>query len=74
MDDADRASDREDIARAAAVEAVRARIERHPSLGYCYYCGEALRAGKRFCDSGCRDDYERQEELQRRLGRYRADR
>lgn len=74
MDDADRASDREDIARAAAVEAVRARIERLPSLGYCYYCGEALRAGKRFCDSDCRDDYERQEELQRRLGRYRADR
>lgn len=74
MDDADRASDREDIARAAAVEAVRARIERLPSLGYCYYCGEALRPAKRFCDSDCRDDYERHEELQRRLGRYRADR
>lgn len=69
MDDADRASDREDIARAAAVEAVRARIERLPSLGYCYYCGEALRAGKRFCDSDCRDDYERQEKMRSRTGR-----
>jgi len=69
MDDADRASDREDIARAAAVEAVRARIERLPSLGYCYYCGEALRAGKRFCDADCRDDYERQEKMRARTGR-----
>ena len=69
MDDADRASDREDIARAAAVEAVRARIERRPSLGYCYYCGEALRAGKRFCDADCRDDYDRQEKFKARTGR-----
>ena len=43
MDDADRASEREDIARAAALEAARRRIEAMPSLGYCYYCGEALR-------------------------------
>lgn len=69
MDDADRAADREDIAREAAVAAIRRRIEAIPSLGYCYYCGEALRAGKRFCDSDCRDDYERQEKMKARTGR-----
>ena len=74
MDDADRAAELEDIYREAAVAAIRRRIEVMPSLGYCYYCGEALRAGKRFCDADCRDDYDRHEELQRRLGRYRADR
>ena len=74
MDDADRAAEREDIDREAADAAIRRRIDVMPSLGYCYYCGEALRAGKRFCDADCRDDYDRHEELQRRLGRYRADR
>ena len=69
MDDADRAADREDIAREAAVAAIRRRIESIPSLGYCYYCGEALRAGKRFCDADCRDDYERQEKMKARNGR-----
>jgi hypothetical protein len=68
MDDADRAADREDIARDAAVAAIRQRIEGMPSLGYCYYCGEALRAGKRFCDSDCRDDYDRQEQHRKRSG------
>lgn len=69
MDDADRAAEREDIDREAAVAAIRRRIEAMPSLGYCYYCGEALRAGKRFCDSDCRDDYERQEKMKARTGR-----
>ena len=69
MDDADRASEREDIARAAALEAARRRVKAMPSLGYCYYCGEALRAGKRFCDADCRDDYERQENMRKRTGR-----
>ena len=69
MDDADRASEREDIAREVAVAAIRRRIEAMPSLGYCYYCGEALRAGKRFCDADCRDDYERQENMRKRTGR-----
>ena len=69
MDDADRAADREDIAREAAVAAIRRRIEAMPSLGYCYYCGEALRAGKRFCDADCRDDYDRQEKFKARTGR-----
>ena len=69
MDDADRASEREDIARAAALEAVRRRFDSLPPLGCCYYCGEALRAGKRFCDSDCRDDYDRQEKMRSRTGR-----
>jgi len=69
MDDADRAADREDIAREAAVAAIRRRIEAMPSLGYCYYCGEALRAGKRFCDADCRGDYERQQKARARNGR-----
>ena len=69
MDDADRAADREDIAREAAVAAIRRRIEAMPSLGYCYYCGEALRAGKRFCDADCRDDYERPDKTRARPGR-----
>jgi hypothetical protein len=69
MDDADRAADREDIAREAAVAAIRRRIEAMPSLGHCYYCGEALRPAKRFCDSDCRDDYERQEKMKALNGR-----
>lgn len=38
-----------------------ARLRRNPTLpaiGQCYNCEETLKAGV-FCDSDCRDDYEK---------------
>lgn len=36
--------------------------------GYCHYCHEPLTSGK-FCDSGCRDDWEREHKMRKIRGR-----
>lgn len=30
-----------------------------PCIGECHNCGEGLEPGHRFCDSDCRDDFEK---------------
>jgi len=66
MDDADYASDREDIAREQAIAAVRRRKNELPPIGFCYYCSEPVPAGSRFCDASCRDDHETEQRLRSR--------
>jgi len=45
--------------------AIRKRKETGPkAIGVCYYCGEPLESGLRWCDIDCRDDWE--EEKRRR--------
>ena len=56
-DEADDAGYREEQARAEALG--RRRPEAPPACGACLFCGEALRAGMRWCDRHCRDDWER---------------
>ena len=36
-----------------------------PVTGYCHWCGDIAPADARFCDSDCRDDFEKD---QRRRG------
>ena len=69
MDDADKASDQEQMAIKAAIKSVRWHSKPLPALGCCYYCSEPLKGGERFCDTDCRDDYERQEKSKARNGR-----
>ena len=66
MDDADYASDREDIAREQAIAAVRRRSKELAPIGFCYYCSEPVPAGSRFCNSECRDDHETEQRLKSR--------
>ena len=65
MDDADRA-DREDIIKEQAIAAIRRRNDSLPGIGYCYYCGTALRGGNRFCDAECRDEHQTEQRLKNR--------
>ena len=68
MDDADYASEREDIAREQAISAIRRRNDSLPGIGYCYYCGEPLRGVNRFCDAECRDEHQTEQRLKARGG------
>ncbi len=40
-----------------------------PSIGQCYACGEPVDGKLRFCDTECRDDWQRDEAARRRGGR-----
>jgi hypothetical protein len=57
MDESDRATQREQQAREAALE--RRRSEAPPACGYCFNCGETLFGSRRWCDADCRADWER---------------
>lgn len=67
-DDFDRASDREQKERELAIEAARKRVALMPFIGACYFCGEDLKDGRRFCDSDCRDLYQSREAARKRNG------
>jgi hypothetical protein len=60
-DELDLASEREEIARAAAISL--RRPEGPAATGECLECEEPVGAGVRWCCAGCRDDWQR---LQRR--------
>lgn len=65
MDDSDRATAQEEVARMAAL-AVR-KPEPQLESGRCSYCGEATPG--RWCNNFCRDDWEKQQEADKRAGR-----
>lgn len=44
------------------------RLNAAPATGKCLFCGEAVGEGNRFCDSFCRDDYQRELDAQARNG------
>lgn len=71
MDEFDRASALEQKERDDAIAATLANKPNLPPTGYCYYCSEPVRAGHRFCDALCRDDYDEEQRL-RKLGNSRA--
>jgi hypothetical protein len=71
LDQFDRASALEEKERNDAIAAARADKEHLPPTGYCYYCGEGVRGGRRFCDAHCRDDYDEEKRL-RKMGNSRA--
>lgn len=45
------------------------RAERMHSDGRCHFCDESVPDALLFCDSDCRDDFERELAAQRRAGR-----
>ncbi|MEW6560407.1 MAG: hypothetical protein AB1412_09445 [Pseudomonadota bacterium] len=64
-DEADRADARIE---AAVMDAI-ARARRSPSLpytGHCHWCAEPTADGRRFCDTDCRDAWERDHARRRR--------
>lgn len=57
MDEADRASEEEER---NIAEALRTRKPEGPApTGRCLWCDEPLQYGARWCDSKCRDEWER---------------
>jgi hypothetical protein len=66
MDDSDRATQQEELIRAAALRRRHASL---PAVGICYACGERVAvATQRFCDADCLHDWERVEAARRRNG------
>ena len=65
----DEASAREAKDRELAIE--RHRKNRHGLLpvGACHYCDSPLQSGVLFCDAGCRDDWEAEQQARIRSGR-----
>lgn len=63
-DDVDVASMQEEAYLAAALNRRHASL---PAIGQCYSCGESVSGRLRFCDTDCRDDWEK-DEAARRIG------
>lgn len=63
MDEFDKASEFEELRRKIAL---RTRKPAGPqATGCCLFCGEPLPPGQRWCNSDCRDDWEKIQRAQR---------
>jgi hypothetical protein len=65
-------ADRADWRIAQDIKAAMAHARRTPQLeadGRCHYCDEHVAHGALFCNTDCRDDYEKEQEALRRAGR-----
>jgi hypothetical protein len=58
MDEFDRATALEEAERDACVAAARNQPAM-PAVGHCYNCNEPLPTGRLFCDTDCRDDFQK---------------
>lgn len=60
-DDIDVAQEQQQRLHDARIQDARARAGQLEvkATGYCLSCGEPLAAGLRFCDTDCRDDYQK---------------
>lgn len=70
-DDNDRASALEEMEREAALASVRNNLNRRlKPVGRCYFCDqEGLSSQHLFCDSECRDMWQRERDAKARNGR-----
>lgn len=68
MDLADKADDRIQESIDAAIDQARRAPALHPK-GSCHFCEEPLAYSLRFCDRGCAEDFEAEEEQLKRMGR-----
>jgi len=65
-------ADRADWRIAQDIKAAMAHARRMPQLeadGRCHYCDEYVAHDALFCNTDCRDDYEKEQEALRRAGR-----
>lgn len=64
----DQASEREQLERDLAIR-YSSKLNALPATGFCLSCGEGLAIpSHRFCDSFCRDDFQKAEEAAKRNG------
>lgn len=68
MDEIERAQEREQADRAAAIAAALARAPALPACGECYNCQSAVPPGLRFCDADCRSDWDERKRAEVRRG------
>lgn len=66
-DEADIASDREELDRSLAIMAARKPMML--ATGECHNCGASVPSGAKFCDVDCRDDWERRNSMRRSCSR-----
>lgn len=62
----DRASEREQLERDLAISSARKSASSAQATGHCLWCNAALSQGKRWCDAECREDWELEQEANRR--------
>ena len=65
-------ADRAEWRIAKDIEVAMAHARRIPQLeadGRCHYCDEHVAHGALFCNTDCRDDYQKEQEALRRAGR-----
>jgi hypothetical protein len=68
MDEFDRASELEERTRQLEIAAALA-VPKLKATHFCHYCYEPVNSGLLFCDTGCRDDYEKEARHKRINGR-----
>jgi hypothetical protein len=65
-------ADRAEWRIAKDIEAAMAHARRTPQLeadGHCHYCDDDVAHRALFCNTDCRDDYQKEQEVLRRAGR-----
>lgn len=65
-------ADRAEWRIAKDIEVAMAHARRIPQLeadGRCHYCDDDVAHGAQFCNTDCRDDYQKEQEAKRRAGR-----
>lgn len=62
MDEIDRAQEREEQHREAALAKAKGK-GKLKATGFCYYCDSDVPKGHTFCGAECRDDYEKEQRM-----------
>jgi len=65
-------ADRAEWRIAKDIENAMAHARKTPQLvadGHCHYCDEDIDHARLFCNTDCRDDYQKEQEAKRRAGR-----
>ncbi len=66
-DEADKANDHMERELAIRIKAARS-VKAVETTGHCFFCGEDVGAGVRFCSKDCADDYERERTIRDKHG------
>ena len=67
-DVSDQATNREEQERERCINAARRQNRAMQPTGACYWCDEVVNGEKRFCDSDCRDMWQKQDAARKRAG------
>jgi len=67
-DVSDQATNREEQERERCINAARRQNQALQPTGACHWCDEVVDGEKRFCDSDCRDMWQKQDAARKRAG------